>query len=126
MKALAVDLRLGETMGGLLMATLAIATLIACVALGRRGDDRRSFSLAVFAAVIASPIVWLHSFALLLAPVALGRQRFSGIWLLPALLWVASGTGNGEPWQTALVLVVAAVIFGDAVRRTSAVAVRIR
>ena len=37
---------------------------------GRRGDDRRSFAVAAFAMLAASPIVWLHSFALLLAPVA--------------------------------------------------------
>lgn len=88
---------------------LVVLVLAGCFVAGRRGDDRLSFSLAVVACVIASPIVWLHSFVLLLAPVALHRPRFGVVWVLPALLWFGSGTGNGEPWQTALVLSVAAV-----------------
>jgi hypothetical protein len=89
--------------------------LAACVLAGRRGDDRLSFAFAVLACVIASPIVWLHSFVLLLAPVALYRPRFGVVWVLPALLWFGSGSGNGARWQTALVLAVAGLTFGLAV-----------
>ena len=110
-KALAVDLGLGGRTGAVLMVAVAVTALVACLVLGRRGDDRRSYAFAVLAAVVASPIVWLHSFALLLAPLALARPRFSKVWLLPAVLWVASGTGNGSPLQTAIVLCVAAVVF---------------
>jgi hypothetical protein len=67
--------------------------------------------------VVASPIVWLHSIVLLLAPVALYRPRFSFVWIVPALLWFGSGNGNGRPWQTALVLGVGAAAFALAVLR---------
>ena len=95
----------------------SLGVLAACVLAGRRGDDRLSFSFAVLACVVASPIVWLHSFVLLLAPVALYRPRLSVVWLVPALLWFGSGNGNGRPWQTALVLGVGAAAFALAVLR---------
>jgi hypothetical protein len=96
------------TLGRLLGAALVVTVLAACVVAGRRGNDRASFALCVVAAIVASPIVWLHSFVLLVAPVALLRPRFSAVWLLPALMWLGSGSGNGDAWQTALVLTVAA------------------
>ena len=76
---------------------LVLGVLAACVLAGRRGDDRLSFSFAVLACVVASPIVWLHSFVLLLAPVALYLPRLSFVWVVPALLWFGSGNGNGRP-----------------------------
>ncbi len=102
-------------LGQLAWYLLVASVLAACVLAGRRGDDRLSFAFAVLACVIASPIVWLHSFVLLLAPVALYRPRFGVVWVLPALLWFGSGSGNGAPWQTALVLAVAGLTFGLAI-----------
>ena len=67
---------------------------------------RRSLGLAIGAALILSPIVWLHFFALLIVPLAIARPRFSPAWLLVAPLWLVSGTGNGAPWQTVVGLVV--------------------
>ena len=98
-------------LGGILAALGVVAGTIV---LGRRGDDRRSFALAVTAMIVASPIVWLHSFALLLAPVAVMRPRLSVAWLLPVLLVIGTGTGNGTPWQTAGVLGLAALTLGVA------------
>ena len=98
-------------LGQLVWGALVLVVLVGCVVAARRGLDGQSFAFAVLAAVIASPIVWLHSFVLLLAPVAVLRPRFGLVWVLPALLWFGSGTGNGATWQTALVLVVAAVTF---------------
>jgi hypothetical protein len=69
---------------------------------------RRSFSLAIGAALALSPIVWLHFFALLAVPLAIVSPRFAWPWLLPLLTIVAPGTENGRPWQSALVLLVAA------------------
>jgi Glycosyltransferase family 87 len=114
-RALAVDLGVPDPAAFLLSTALAIGALAACVYFGLQRDDRRSYSFAALAIVIASPIVWLHSFALLLAPLAVLRPRFSPLWLLPALLWVASGTGNGTTWQTALVISVGAAVFAAAV-----------
>ena len=105
-RALLEDLGV-PVVGQIAWYVLVVATLAACVVAGRRNNDRLSFALAVLAAVIASPIVWLHSFLLLLVPVAVYRPRFGIAWVMPALLWFGSGTGNGQAWQTALVLGVA-------------------
>jgi len=68
----------------------------------------KSFTLAIFAVLLASPVVWLHYFALLIVPMAILRPRFSPLWLLPLLAWPAPGTWNGHTWQTALMLAVLA------------------
>ena len=70
---------------------------------------RRSLGLAVGAALILSPIVWRHFFALLLVPLAIARPRFDAVWLIPLGFWFVPGTLNGEPWQTGLGLALAAV-----------------
>jgi hypothetical protein len=101
----------GGALGQIAWAVLVLGVLAGCLLAGRRGLDRQSFALAVLAAIVASPIVWLHSFLLLLAAVAVLRPRFGVVWLLPALFWFGSGTGNGDTWQTALVLGVAAAMF---------------
>lgn len=123
-KALADDIGAPMVIGRTLGVLLALVVLALCVYTGRRGDDRRSFAYAVLATIVASPIVWLHSFVFLLAVVALFRPRLSGVWLLPAALWFASGNGNGTPWQTALVLGVASVVFLVSVLRQPATRVR--
>jgi hypothetical protein len=69
---------------------------------------RRSLGLAVAAALCLSPIVWRHFFAFLAVPLAISRPRFDRAWLLPLGLWVAPGTLNGDTWQTASVLALAA------------------
>jgi len=94
----------GVTVGKAAGTVLALAVVAGVVALARRGDDRRSFGLAAVAMIVASPIVWLHSFALLLAPVAVLRPRLGAAWLVPIAMVVTSGTGNGHPWQTAVAL----------------------
>lgn len=95
-------------------AALALAVLGGCAALGWRGDDRRSFALAVAAMIVAIPVVWLHSFALLVAAVAVMRPRLSAAWLIPILFVIGPGTGNGEPWVTAGVLAIMAVTLAVA------------
>ena len=72
----------------------------------------RSLGLAVGAALILSPIVWRHFFALLLVPLALARPRFDAAWLIPLGFWFVPGTANGDPWQTGLGLALFAVTIG--------------
>ena len=62
--------------------------------------------------IVAVPVVWLHSFALLIAPVAVMRPRLGAAWLVPILMIIGPGTGNGAPWQTAGMLVLMAVTLG--------------
>jgi glycosyl transferase family 87 len=94
-----------SAVGCLLLALLGVALY------ARAGDEKRSFACAVVAVIVASPIIWLHSFALLLAPVALLRPRLSVVWFLPAVLALVSpGTGNGAPWQTVVTVGVSALV----------------
>jgi len=77
----------------------------------QRGDETRSFACAAVGLIVASPIIWLHSFVLLVAPVALLRPRLSAVWFLPATLaFVSPGTGNGTAWQTLVTVSVAALV----------------
>jgi hypothetical protein len=123
LQAFASDLGLSGSLSTALAVAVAVLVLAAVVIYGRRGDDPRSFACAMIAVIFASPIVWLHSFALLVAPVAVLRPRLAWVWLLPAVLWfVSPGTGNGAPWQTALTLGVAAVVVMEALRPSASTA----
>jgi hypothetical protein len=90
-------------------AAAAVALLAGCVLGARRRDDLGAFTLALSAALVLSPIVWLHYFVVLLVPLAITRPRFSTVWLLPLLLWLTPLNGNGEAIQPFLPAFVAAV-----------------
>jgi hypothetical protein len=108
-KVLLLDIGAADRVASIGGAVVSLGILAGAVVLGRRGDDRRSFACAAAAMIAASPIVWMHSFTLLIAAVAVMRPRLSAAWLLPVLMVVGTGTGNGSPWQTAGVLGVAAL-----------------
>lgn len=109
--ALGLELGLGAAAAKIVWLAAGLGSLAGCVLLGRRGDDRRSFVLAVVASLALSPIVWLHYFAVLLVPLAISRPRFGPAWLLPIALWVVPADGNGRAsWQTALTIAVAAAV----------------
>jgi Glycosyltransferase family 87 len=58
--------------------------------LSRRPDGgQRAFGLIVAAALIASPVVWLHSLVLLYVPIALLSPRLSPLWFVPAFAGTA-------------------------------------
>jgi hypothetical protein len=60
---------------GLLISSLAVP-------LGRSGRDEAAFFVVVLAALVASPVVWEHYFALLLIPLAIAWPRLSVAWML--------------------------------------------
>ncbi len=93
--ALASDLGAPELVGRVIGIAVAIATLLGCWVLGRRGDDERSFTLAIVAALLFTPIIWLHYFVLLLVPIAIAHKRLSLLWATPLLFWLSQGHGNG-------------------------------
>ena len=65
------------------------------VVVARRDDgDRRAFALAVIATIAITPIVWLHYFTLLVAPLAIARPRFAWAWLLMWAFWLIPAQGN--------------------------------
>ena len=124
-------LGLGDGAARLLAVLFGVALVAGCAVFGRRGDDLRSFTLALAASLALTPIVWLHYLVLLLVPLAIARPRFSAIWLVPLLLWLTPLNGNGESIQPFLpVLVVAAVIAvaltGNDPKRASPSAVEAR
>jgi Glycosyltransferase family 87 len=77
----------------------------------RRLDDGAGFRVALLAALLLSPILWLHYFALLLPLAALRSPRLSAVWLVPIALWATPfQQADGAVWRTALVLCVAGVM----------------
>jgi hypothetical protein len=71
--------------------------------------------------LVATPVVWLHYFALLLIPIALYRPRLSGLWFVPLALWLTPAShANGSAWKVSLALVVLVVVVARTVaeRRT--------
>ncbi len=84
-----------------------------------RNRDVATLTLALAAALAASPIVWVHYFLLLLVPLALTRPRLSLLWFVPFAFqplgeaaWPA-----GDARKLGLALVATLVILGAAVLR---------
>lgn len=116
--ALALDLGASSSVARALWIALAVSLLLGVVVLGRRGDDRRAFVLAVGAALACSPIVWLHYFALLLVAVAVAEPRLGPAWFVPLLMYMSTGTHNGTTFQTAATVASAAFTIAVALRFT--------
>jgi hypothetical protein len=83
------------------LLTAALATLIAHVGFIRR-DDLRALTLSVALALVSSPLIWSHYFALLIVPLALSRPRIDWMWTVPLLLWAAPLGWTVQGWQAIL------------------------
>ena len=81
---------------------------------GRGGPelDRTLFAGTVTVALLLTPILWLHYFALLIVPIALARPVLSTEWLLIALFWLSPIVEpTREPlWRLLLVLALVLLI----------------
>ena len=91
---------------------LSIVVTLAVVVAARGHDgDRRSLSVAVAGALLATPVLWLHYLVLLYVPIALARPRLSAMWFAPLAFWITPlAHSDGSVWRTCFVLAVAAVI----------------
>jgi alpha-1,2-mannosyltransferase len=85
-------------------------------------SDRTTFMLALAAALVLTPILWLHYLVLLVVPIALVRPRFSPLWLAPLVLilfelldWYR-GWPRGDAEALLSVAAVVAVVFLAALR----------
>jgi len=110
--ALASHLGLPVALGRGALLPFAAAAVVAIAVVARRADgDRRAFSLAVVAAIVLSPIVWLHYFVLLFVPIALARPRMGPLWLAPVVLWATPFQENeGDVWRILLALAVVVIV----------------
>jgi uncharacterized membrane protein YebE (DUF533 family) len=97
-------LKLSGTASTALSALLVGAVIAAVVAAARAEDgERRAFAVAVLGTLVATPVVWMHYYALLFVPIALYRPRLSAIWLAPLALWLAPSTySEGVAWRILL------------------------
>jgi hypothetical protein len=118
---LALHLGAGRTTAYLLTAAVTLAVFAGCLIIGLSGDDRRSLALSIAVALLASPVVWTHYFALAIVPLALARPTLSWLWVLPILFWLVPSTGPAT-WQLGLALAIFATVIGSVVRRTDAAA----
>lgn len=57
----------------------------ACLLAGRRRGSQAALAICVAMCLIATPISWLHYFALFVVPLAIARPRLSVLWLVPIL-----------------------------------------
>jgi len=103
---------------GLLLGGAVVAALWA----GRRLGERRLFAIAIVGAILASPIVWLHYFALLTIVFAVLEAPLI-YWLIPALLWVTPLQQTGDAsWRVAVAACVGALCLLARAGRPPAVA----
>jgi len=106
--ATALDLGMTQPLARIIWLGIAVALLGGVAVLGRRGDDRGAFALAIAAAIACSPIVWLHYFELLLVVVAIAQPRLALVWFLPLAMYLSAGQGNGTTFEAAFTLAAAA------------------
>ena len=106
-----VQIGISETVAHLVTYVIGAALLVACW-------RRASLGLAVAAALVLSPIVWLDYYAVAAIPLAVVRPRLSAVWLAPLATWglLSAGIGAGNGWGSARVLIVFAVVLAVVVR----------
>ena len=89
-----------------------VSILAILIAVSRSIDaDRKTFSAAVLACLLLSPLVWLHYYVVVLVPIALANRRFGWLWLVPVLaVWPFTDSHRDlavKLWGYALLAVIA-------------------
>ena len=94
-----------------LAVALPVAVLLVALAsrAGAGTRDEALFGASLAAALLLTPILWLHYFALLVVPIAIRRRSFGPEWLVLLAFWI---TPSGAPahlplWRIALALTLA-------------------
>jgi glycosyl transferase family 87 len=106
-----VQVGVTESVAHVVAYAIGAALLVACW-------RRASLGLAVAAALVLSPIVWLDYYAVAAVPLAIVRPRLSPVWFAPLATWglLSAGIGAGNGWGSARVLIVFTVVFAVVVR----------
>ena len=110
-KAVSTSLGGSPIWGDVLSVIAGGALLGGAVRSGLRGDDFRSFTFAIAAALAFVPVVWQHYLILLAVPVGIARPRFSAIWLLPIVLWICPRAANGDDLQPLIPAIVTMILL---------------
>ena len=119
--ALGLSAGLSSAAAKALSLAIGVVVIAAAVAMPRQRRDFSSFTLTIVAAIVLSPIVWLHYFLLLVAPLAIAYPTLAPGWLIPLAFWVwpFQETG-GDTWKIAFGLAaLASVSATTLVWRTS-------
>lgn len=114
--ALGVEVGLPQGAAQLLPWVVGLSLLVVVFAVARQGGDRSAFSLAIVAAIVLSPIVWAHYFALLVVPLAVAFPRLSWVWGLMWGFWLIPAQENeGDLWRILLAIVAVAGVLAVSV-----------
>jgi glycosyl transferase family 87 len=122
-RALGVGRGVGDAVGALGALLLLLASA-RCLNPQRASDsddrapapERRAYALAVIAALVASPLVWPHYLALTFVAIALLSPRFSVLWLVPLLAWIAPvELTHGDLWRMVPYVVIEVILIGSAI-----------
>jgi Glycosyltransferase family 87 len=120
--ALGASPELGQYVGLL----LGLALSVLAFRLARSGLRDAAFTIAIVAALLASPIVWTHYFVLIFLPLAARAPRFNALWLAPLPMWLGSPlAADGRllpflvtwPCLAIIVLVALRPMLGDTSRK---------
>jgi hypothetical protein len=64
-------------------------TALLCLAAARRHDELRALTIALLAALLATPIGWPHYLVLAVIPIAVAAPRLAPAWFFFPALWLA-------------------------------------
>ena len=117
--ALAMRLGLTPTVGrGIaILAGLGLVGVALWIARQTQGD-RRSFTAALAAGIVLSPIVWLHYFVLIFVGLALSRPRADLVWALLLVTWVSHTEPQPIAWRMAATILSVGVILAVSLATT--------
>jgi len=117
--ALGLALGLSSVAAKAFSFVLAGSALAVAAVAPRERRDLWSFTVAIAAAILLSPIVWLHYFLLLVAPLAIAFPALAPAWFIPLALWAwpFQETG-GDIWKIALGMAVLAAACATTLQST--------
>jgi hypothetical protein len=105
--------------GPLLWSATAVAVGLCAVGCLRSERVDVTFAAMTLLAVVFSPIVWLHYFALVIPLIAIWQRRLSGAWFVPLALWVTPWQNAFDLWRIVLAMIVLLVSSFLAARRAT-------
>jgi alpha-1,2-mannosyltransferase len=113
--ALALHLGASQITADAITLILIVGCGAMCLWFARHGRDAEVLLGAIVLSLLATPVVWIHYFVLLLVPLAIMRPRLGWLWVLPVALWLCSVMWP-TLWQLVLCLTVVAVVVAGLLR----------